>query len=245
MERPLNIPEDLDNEQNVIDNQNVIIDNEKILIGYLTDMRRLYSFEPFIQFLNKIKFKRKIKLLILLNIYSKNDETKKFLINIINKKLVDIEYDIIQFENKNNYINKIKYLINYGKTNNFTYCLKYDNDIIMNNYTLDYLISNVNILEKSDNLYLSPILSSGIPTVDLFIDCFFNETEKKTINNIFKNTKMPDKLWGFDYSKLNNHTLNADEWKINEYLDTLDSLPCHYKGIHPIRINKEAIQYMN
>ena len=218
---------------------------QKILIGYLTDKRRLYSFEQFVNFLNKIKFKQKIKLLILLNIYSKKDETKKFLDNIINKKLVNVDYEIISFENKNNYIEKIKYLINYGKNNNFKYCLKYDNDLIINNYTLDYLIENASILENPDNLFISPILSSGIPTVDLFIDCFFDEKEKDNIKNIFKNTVMPNNLWGCDYSKLNKHTVEATEWDINKYLDTLDSLKCHFKGIHPIRINKEAISYMN
>jgi hypothetical protein len=212
----------------------------KICIGYLTDDRRIHTFEKFIYFLDKLENKNSIHLLILLNNYDKN-----YFIEIIKNNSNNINYSIALFNNDNNYINKIKYFIEYTKFLNFKYCLKFDNDIIMNNYALDYLITNINVIDNPKNLYIAPVISSGIPSVDLFINDFLTDDEKNVINNLFKNTVMPNYLWNFDYSKLNDSTINSKEWNISNYWKNVDELPHYYKGLHPIRINKEAICYLN
>ena len=212
----------------------------KICIGYLTDDRRVYTFEKFLYFLNKINNKDKIYLLILLNNYDEN-----FFHNIIINNSNNIKYSIVKFSNDNNYINKIKYFIDYTKKINYKYCLKFDNDLIINNYTIDYLIENIKIIDNSNNLFITPSISSGIPTVDIFINDFFSEDEINIINNLFKKTIMPNNIWGFDYSKLNENTINSEKWDMKEYWKNVDSLPYYYKGLHPIRINPDAILYLN
>ena len=212
----------------------------KICIGYLTDDRRIHTFEKFIFFLDKIENKNSIFLLILLNNYDEN-----YFDEIIKNNSNNINYSIISFNNHNNYITKIKYFIEYTKKINFKYCLKFDNDIIVNNYVLDYLIKNIKIIDNPTNLFITPVISSGIPTVDIFINDFFINDEKNTINNLFKNTVMPNNLWECNYSKLNENTINSKEWNISNYWKNINELPYFYKGLHPIRINKEAICYLN
>ena len=151
----------------------------------------------------------------------------------------------MEFTNNNNYIHKINAFIQFTKNNNMKYCMKFDNDLIVNNHVLDYMINNVELLKNSDNLYITPTLSSGIPTTDMFIDDFFNESEKEHIQSLFLKTTMPKQLWGFDYSYLNQHTIYANNWNIDNFINNLNNVDCYYKGIHPIRIDKNSIEYMN
>ena len=92
---------------------------------------------------------------------------------------------------------------------------------------------------------MTPVISSGIPSVDIFINDFFTDDEKNTINNLFKNTVMPSQLWGVDYSKLNENTINSKEWNVSDYWKNVNTLSTYYKGLHPIRINETAICYLN
>jgi len=210
-----------------------------LCIGYLADERRTYSFKQFVYFLNKCINIKKIHLLLLINNIEKN-----FFIDILKTDGININYSIEKFPSSNNYINKINYLIQFSKKNN-NYCFKLDNDIIINNYTLDYITENLNLLENKENLFMSPNLSSGIPSCDNFITNFFDKEEQKSIYDIFLRTNFPSDLWGFDYSFLNKFTINSKEWNYENYKSSLKDCNYHYKGIHPIRINKEAILYLN
>ena len=212
----------------------------EICIGYLADNRRTYTFYKFIHFLNKVVNKEKIHLLILINNISKD-----FFENIIKTNLTDVKYTILLFHNDNNYINKIKTFIDFTHKNNMKYCMKFDNDLIINNHIIDFMIENVSLLENRENLFITPTLSSGIPTTDYFIEDFFNEEEKNNIYNLFLKTKMPSDLWGFNYEPLNAYTLNSTKWEADKFINKLNELGYYYKGIHPIRINNESIEYMN
>ena len=211
-----------------------------ICIGYLSDDRRSYTFDKFVYFLNKISNKEKVHLLILINNISSN-----FFENIIKSNLTDVKYTILLFNNDNNYINKIKAFIHFTQQNKIKYCMKFDNDLIVNHHILDFMIEHVFMLENKENLYITPALSSGIPTTDYFIEDFFNEEERKNIQNLFLKTNMPNNLWGLNYEPLNEYTLQSTNWKADNFINKLNDLGYHYKGIHPIRINKEAIEYMN
>ena len=206
---------------------------------YLSDNKRVYTFKYFLYFLNKVKNIKNIHLLILIH-----DTNKDFFINKL-KKYSNIKYLIKNFDNNNNYFNKIKYSIEYSKKNKNKYILKFDNDLIVNNYVLDYMINNINLLENKDNLFITPNLSSGIPTIEAFIKNFFNNKEKQEIYNIFMKTKIPNNLWNTNYTLLNQYLINNNEWNFEHFCKILNSIDTKYKGLHPIRINKEAILYLN
>jgi|UniRef100_A0A6C0IQ42 hypothetical protein len=211
-----------------------------VCIGYLTDHRRLYTFDRFVSFVNKLANKDKVCLLILAN-----NVEPSFFENIIKHNLHNVHCRIITFDNNNNYINKINTLISFSKENNIKYCMKCDNDIIINNHALDYMFDNLHLLENKENLFITPSLSSGIPSVDYFIEDFFSESEKDTLYNLFLKTDMPKSLWGFDYSPLNEYTVNSEKWNATQFINKNNQLNYHYKGIHPIRINKEAVLYQH
>lgn len=162
-------------------------------------------------------------------------------INVLNKYKKELEQSNIKcsvntFHNGLNYMDKINHSVNY----NSEYTFKFDEDIFINNYLWDYLIENVDILNDQENLLLAPLLSNGIPTVDLFVEDYFNENDKNIIKNSFKNSPMPSNCWGCNYDSLNNYTVNSKEWNSDDFYVGVNNINHHYKGVHPVRLNTDS-----
>ena len=122
-----------------------------------------------------------------LNEIIKIDEDLKQNLNInflITSNNNDRENDKIFLQNHNisssiflipsgNYMEKIRTAIE----NSGLYSVKLDEDIFAPYTVWNYLLSNLNVLDNDDNLLISFLLSTGIPTVDTFIEQFLEEDE--------------------------------------------------------------------
>jgi hypothetical protein len=92
---------------------------------------------------------------------------------------------------------------------------------------------------------MSPILSTTIPSCELFLDHFLPKEESNLIKSYFLEQSMPDGLFDVNYSPLNEATINSKEWDYKKYYRILDSLPTETKGMHPIRISYNAQTKLN
>lgn len=204
-----------------------------INICYLSHSRPQYHKLTF-HFLNKIKKENKDK--VVLTILATNEYDWDF-------DLLDgIQTNVVKFNGGDNYMSKIRYAV----SQNFEFSIKLDEDCFINNHVFDYMIENANVLNSSDNLLLSPIMSNNIPSCDFFISDFIKD--EKIVNEIYNHflkREMPVGLWGVDYSPLNKHTINASVWDSNQFYDSVKSLNTPVKGIHPIRICYEAQVLIN
>lgn len=209
----------------------------ELLVFYLTDNRRHFTFPHFIEMLKTSERKNKWKLLILT---SSNDSD----FYISHLKNGDISYDIKQVQEHNNYLVKVKLASCYAENGGFPYVMKCDNDIFLKAQTLDYMIDNLNLLENSKHLTIGPVLTSGIPGIEYFKEQFLDEDSQKHIEKLFLKTKFYNRD-GAVYDFLNNNTLNSSEWNKNNFFKSVKSMNHHYKGIHPIRINEESLQFLN
>jgi hypothetical protein len=212
-----------------------------LLIGYLTCMQRASFFQQFINFMNKLENKSKDKILI----YILTDENSFnfFWLESLKFDNIRVEFAVCKFvEGYCNYMDKISMFIGYAKNNNFEHLMKLDNDIIINNYVLDYMIENIWLLNDEKNLLITPVLSSGIPTVEMFIKDFFNEKEKKIIYEKFRKTQFGH-IWGFNYTNLGQSKLLS--WDGDKFFSDVKNTGYHYMGIHPIRINPLCILELN
>lgn len=115
------------------------------------------------------------------------------------------------------------------------YSMKIDEDIFINHHTLKYILDNISILNNDDVLAITPTLSTGIPTLEMFIEDVFTEEEKNRVYNMFSNTYIPN-IWGADYSSLNG---NSTPWNPASYYERVSSIQHHFKGIHPLRVSSE------
>jgi hypothetical protein len=136
--------------------------------------------------------------------------------------------------------------------NGYKYILKYDNDIIMPIYTLDFILSNLDKLNDDDVATISPTITTGIPSVEYFIDDFIDSDTAMLIREEFKKCVFHVQPNVMDYRPLNICTIEKmGKWDCAYYFNTMnayiDSLPDNgggrtynnfckfYKGIHPIR----------
>jgi len=126
----------------------------------------------------------------------------------------------------------------------FEYTAKIDEDVFVNNHVLDFIVENITALDDPRNLVLTPILTNGIPTCDLFLDQVFDERERAELHKIFLETRFGP-LWGTDYSFLNKYTVAASKWDSEAFYASVAAWPHHYKGIHPVRVNLLAQMKIN
>ena len=214
----------------------------KLLIFYLTNSQRHYTFHHFIKLLSLSTKKSQWKLLIL-----PNDETEDFY-NKEMEEFFDINYDIysIMGETPINYLLKAEYAVNYANYNNIPYMMKCDNDIFLKADVIDYIIDNLNILENNKHLTISPVLSTGIPSVEYFKDQFMDKESQEKLNNMFSNTYFPF-IGSVNYSPLNKYTVDNSTkiWDPNSFFKGVKEFNHYYKGIHPIRVKEENMLFIN
>lgn len=216
----------------------------KLLLFYLTDDRRHYTFEPFVKLLSHSTTKNEWELLILSHSYDQSFYTS--VINNINDES-PIRFQSIYIEDSiNNYLEKVKYAIANAKQRNIPYMMKCDNDIFLHGNTLDYMIANLDkVLSNPKHLTLSPILTTGIPTVEYFKKGFMDASSQEELERHFLATKFYNRD-GAIYEGLNQHTLNhVGKWDPVAFFTSVKHLDHHYKGVHPVRFNFEALNYIN
>lgn len=218
----------------------------KLLIFYLTNNDRYFIFDKFVNEIQKIKNRENIKLLVV--------NSSPDLLFYSDKLLQSgIEYDLAFVEcPQSNYLPKVRYAIEYAKKGNYEYIMKFDNDVIVPAYTIDYIVSELHVLKTNKALTLSPTISTGIPSVEYFIDDFFEKPYVYKIREEFKKCVFHIQDGIMDYTYLNSQSIdNESNWNYKDYYNLLnsyiDGLPDlgngrtnnnyskFYKGIHPIR----------
>ena len=142
--------------------------NKKLTINLISHTRNY--FDTFYYFLDKVKPEN--KKLIKVNILSSGMIPRN-----LEKEPKDIELNYKNFGAC--YMPKIKYAIEQETP----YSVKIDEDIFTTNHIWDYMIENLELLENEDNLFLSSLLSTGIPTVDIYNEQFYNEEDRNKIAN--------------------------------------------------------------
>jgi len=129
--------------------------------------------------------------------------------------------------------------LNIGLQHTDNYFFKLDEDIFIPHLVWEFILQNLSILDDSKNAFLAPMLSTGIPTVDLFIDSFCDENEKSKLYKIFSETSLPS-IWGADYSELENHTIKSNGWQSENFYNSVSKINHYYKGVHPVRFSAAA-----
>lgn len=217
----------------------------KLLIFYLTSNDRPFVFDKFIFELNKSKYKNNFKLLI---VNSSNDHI--FYQNCLNNTSINHEIVTVSCP-QSNYLPKVRFAIQYAKNNDYEYILKYDSDVLMPTYTFDYVLEKTTELKNVNNLTIGPLMTTGIPTVELFINDFLNQIDSKQIRDEFKKCVFNVQPGIMDYQPLNKYSIGTEEWNyenyyngLNSYMDsfqdfgngrTINGYSKFYRGIHPIR----------
>lgn len=125
------------------------------------------------------------------------------------------------------------------------YAFKLDEDIWMGPGTWDFIVANRAVVEGAA-LTLSPVLSNGIPTCELFAEDFMNPADRTEVYSLFRSTRLGTH-WKTDYSWLNDtiEAMPRHGWDAAAFYDSVARFNHHYKGIHPVRVNFAAAKRVN
>jgi hypothetical protein len=209
----------------------------KLVIFYLTSDSRHFTFPHFASLLDKSNKKDEWELLVLTN----SDDTEYYK-GILTTS--SITHRVVKVQTDNNYMDKIRFAVDYSEKNNIKYMMKCDNDIFLKGKTLDYMIDNLYVLDGKEHLTLGPTLSSGIPGVEYFKSQFLSSDEKGILDIHFSETHFRN-MDDAEYAQLNVYTYGSEKWDSEKFFKGVKGMNHHYKGIHPIRVNLEAITYLN
>jgi hypothetical protein len=188
--------------------------------------------------LNQSAKKNNWKLLIITSAYDLDFYAEQL------KAYPEIQFDIFRVDFHNNYMKKTHYAVHYAEKFGFPYLMKCDNDLFIKAEVLDYMVDNLSVLDNSRNLTLGPTLTSGIPGVEYFKQQFLDKEAQDKLNDMFLKSVFKNEC-GADYTFLNKHTMGSTSWNKFDFFESVFKMDHHYKGIHPIRVNEPALQYLN
>ena len=209
----------------------------ELVIGYLSGSQRFFTFTNFCKSIKNLKNKKDIHVLVLAH--------EEYMIQNYKNIIESIGLDnitVYNVPNENNYMLKINKLVNFSQENNAKFTIKLDDDIIFHPSIIDYMYENRELIDNTNNLILSPNLSTGIPTCDNFMKDFFTKEEQDEMKTMFKNHIFGN-MWDCDYTFLN---YPKEEWNSKLYhniINTKDDVFC--KGIHPLRVNNHIMKRYN
>jgi len=160
------------------------------------------------------------------------DENSKEKIKSLLKDKVSFYY----FDPKHmlNYMMKVVFAINQGHE----YSIKHDEDCFMVADAWDKFFKNIEDMQD-DDLITTGALSTGIPTVEMFLNNHTPEI-KNDLYTMFNNIKL--NYHGADYTSLNKQ---REFWSSEEFYTDVKNFDHFYKGIHPVRVSFECQKKIN
>ena len=162
------------------------------------------------------------------------------------KKKFDCLYDIDVFECAGAYPEKIEAIFSQYSSDDYPYFIKHDEDIfISKNSWISILSQSAEVLGKSVNLLCTVNLSTGIPSWYKFAQSFFSQADLSKLSNSLIQSRVPNKLWGNDYGKLNDFISSKSVWDEDQYWNKMNSLGYHYRGLHPVRVELQYPIFIN
>jgi hypothetical protein len=111
------------------------------------------------------------------------------------------------------------------------YIIKCDEDIFITTDGWNKYLYDVKKIDWNNTGCYAPIINSGIPSVEFFIDLFMGEQDKVFFRTEFSKDQIPN-LWGVNY----NHLKYTPE-DYNLFFKQVNEIDHHYKGIHPLRVS--------
>jgi hypothetical protein len=216
---------------------------KELQINLFSCLNRSYRF-PFsikaIKELSKIQNVDKVKLCV---------HTEKHLTdqwrNYLTSNPSNLEAMIYSYPDSN-YLSKVAK----AQETDCKYSCKLDDDVFVGKHVWDFMIDNLGKINNK-NPVIAPILTNGIPSVDLFVKDFLNKDDLQEAYKLFLNGRIDTYLWNLDYSEINNKISSMSSWDDAEYWRFVDNsktkwdvnkVPWFYflaRGVHPARFSAE------
>jgi len=208
----------------------------KVNIVYLPHRRLEFSSS----LLNILSRADKSKFHLSIMIYGERIDQFKLMLETAQSYGISASIEVACHTNIKNYLHKTVHATNMP----YEYSIKLDEDIFLSHHVFNFLFTKgCEFLDDSQNLFVTPALSNGIPSIQNFMDSYLMDDEKRALVDVFSKSKIPKRLWGVNWEN-EQHVLdggyNHDSW-----FNTVARNPHYYKGLHPVRYDWDSQLMMN
>jgi hypothetical protein len=190
----------------------------------------------------QIKDENKSKVILVVYCHEKYQETWESLLLPVVEAGIEVSMAAMMDDT---YIDKVRI----AHQSDLPYTCKWDDDVFINRYVWDFMIENIQVVDQPDTAVLAPIISNGMPSVELFVEDFLTESETKYVHDIFLRDNIVRDMWLCNYEDVYTGIQNMKEWDGKEFwrlvhVNNPIKPPCpqpwyyiNAKGIHPARFS--------
>jgi len=111
------------------------------------------------------------------------------------------------------------------------YIIKYDEDIFMTTHAWNNFLNDVDKVNWNETGCYAPLITSGIPGIEYFLDNFVDEENRIYFRDLFSEIKI-ENMWGATFENLKYNKNNP-----YNFFEQVRALEHYYKGIHPVRVS--------
>lgn len=135
------------------------------------------------------------------------------------------------------------------------YSCKLDDDVLISRHVWKYILENLNKINIK-NPIISPILTNGMSSVDLFIEDFLSDNKKQIAKEILLRNRVRTHAWGLNFRGVNDYISNLKKWDGEEYWKFIRNYDNGWKqlnkpdrwvvvlGVHPARFSYEYNKFI-
>eukprot|EP00928_Gymnodinium_smaydae_P022087 TRINITY_DN18661_c0_g4_i1.p2 TRINITY_DN18661_c0_g4~~TRINITY_DN18661_c0_g4_i1.p2 ORF type:complete len:413 (+),score=81.09 TRINITY_DN18661_c0_g4_i1:58-1239(+) len=125
------------------------------------------------------------------------------------------------------------------RSRRLTHLLNTDDDVLFTPWALLSMLAAAAKLERASRCaVLSPLLSTGVPTVEMFMASFLAAEDQERLRRCFAGSTIEHFDWDWDYRSL--HPL-PDPWDAAQFYEAVERLPHDFRGVHPVRRNRSCM----
>lgn len=136
------------------------------------------------------------------------------------------------------YMSKIHEMVQVSRARNLSHMLKVDDDLLFEPAGLAaYLRAACYLRQRRKCSFLGPLVSTGIPSVELFSRRYYSPEEQAELGRCFSSVTMPEQPWQVYESNLSTLNPLPEPWNGSEFYRRVALLSTPLKGVHPVRLN--------
>ena len=127
------------------------------------------------------------------------------------------------------------------------YSVRIDDDIFISTPLWNFMLGTMDEVLSQERVHAyCPVFSTGLPSIDFFVEDFLSKADAETIGAMFKRDSVPARPWfpQCDYTHIQKAIERMDKWNPDLYWKEVLTHNTVFQSIHPIRFSTEANAFL-
>jgi hypothetical protein len=123
------------------------------------------------------------------------------------------------------------------------YSVRIDDDLFISTPLWNFMLGTMDEVLSQERVHAyCPVFSTGLPSVDMFVEDFLSKEDSEKLGAVFKRESVPAKPWHpwCDYTHIQKFLERMEKWDSTLYWKEVLTHNTVFQSIHPIRFSAEA-----